>query len=357
MFNRQPAKTGMPIVLFATFVFTCFGRTETESKPVFHLDLRQFGFLNDDGRGTRGDYSGAAFLSDSSLLVFVNQRVFHGSFVGPDIPDEPPSNFVLVDLASGKVVTTAQLPLLKSDDSVSAVGTDKFALLTASEVKLCSADLRCHTGLRGSGPMFSSPSGRRLIVGGYAQTQQVLLDSDALTPIHSVGKPLQIEAIPGDLGIILRDRFSDDVKTEDGDVVLPLYDYGSWPSSRFISGNLVVGFNSDKKVAVVGTNGVVRYTLRLNGDPWRSAFIASAGGMRFAVNAAGYRGFKSAVDPFHQEGPPDFQRITVVDNETGSVIFRQVWRLGAFFTPPALSPNGQMLAVIHDGILDVFSLR
>jgi hypothetical protein len=357
MFNRQQAKTGILIVLFATFVFTCFGRTEAESKPVFRLDLRQFGFLNDDGRGNRGDYSGAAFLSDSSLLVFVNQRVFHGSFVGPDIPDEPPANVVLIDLASGKVLTTAQLPLLKSDDSVSYVGTDKFALLTASDVKLCSVELRCHTGFRGSGPMFSSPSGRRLVVGGYAQTQQVLLDSDALTPIQNVGKPLLIEAIPGDSGIILRDRFSDHLKTEDGDVVLPLYDYGSWPSSRFISDNLVVGFNSDKNVAVVETNGVVRYTLRLNGDPWRSSFITSAGGMRFAVNAAGYSGFNSTVDPFHQEGPPDFQRITVVDNETGSVIFRRDWRLGAFFTPPTLSPSGKMLAVIHDGVLDVFSLR
>jgi hypothetical protein len=357
MFNRQQAKTGILTVLFATFVLACFGQTDAESKPVFRIDLRQFGFLNDDGRGTRADYSGATFLSDSSLLVFVNQRVFHGRVVSPGIPDEPPAKFVLIDLASGKVLTTAQLSVLKSDDSVSAVGNDKFALLTASEVKLCSVDLRCHTGLRGSGPMFSSPSGRRLIVGGYTQTQQILLDSDGLTPIQNVGKPLLIDAIPGDSGIILRDRFSDHVKTKDGDVVLPLYDYGSWPSSRFISDSLVVGFNSDKKVAEVGTNCVVHYTLSLNGDPRRSSFVASAGRMRFAVNAAGYSGFKSSVDPFYQEGPPDFQRITVVDNETGSVIFRRDWRLGAFFTAPTLSPNGQTLAVIHDGMLDVFSLR
>jgi hypothetical protein len=357
MFDRQQAKTGILIVLFAIFVFACFGRTDAESKSVFRLDLRQFGFLDDGAGKTRGDYSGATFLSDSNILVFVNQRIFHGSFAGPDIPDEPPANFILIDLTGGRVVTTAQLPLLKSDDSVSAAGTDKFALLTASEVKLCTVDLRCHTGFRASGPMFSSPSGRRLIVGGYAQTQQVLFYSDALTPIQNVGKPLLIEVIPGDSGIILRDRFSDHVKTEDGDVALPLYDYGSWPSSRFISDNLVVGFTPDKKVAVVGTNGVLRYTLALNGDPWQSSFISSAGGVRFAVNAAGYNRFKSTVDPFHQEGPPDFQRITVVENETGSVIFRQVWRPRVFFAPPTLSPTGKLLAVIHDGILDVFRLR
>jgi len=356
MFSRQQAKPEILIVLFAAVLLTCFGRTEVDSKVIFRLDLRQFGFLEDDGRGTRGDYSGAVFLSDSTLLVFVNQRIFHGSAVGPDIPDEPPSNFALIDLANGKVVRSAQLPLLKSDDSVSAVVTDGFAVVTASDVKLCAIDLRCDREFHRSGPMFPSPSGRRLIVGGYAQTQQVLLDAVSLTPIQNVGTPLQIEGIPGDSGIILRDHFSDQAKTEDGDVVLPLNDYGSWPSSRFISNKLVVGFYSDKRFAVVGTDGVLHYALRLDGDPWRSGFIASADGLRFAVNEGIYSRFKSTVNPFNEEGPPNLQQITVVDNQTGSVIFRKVWRPGPFFTSPALSPTGRMLAVIHRGILDVFGL-
>jgi hypothetical protein len=356
LFSRKKARPGLLIALVATVLLTCFGRADQKSEPAFHLDLRQFGYLSDEAHGSRGDYSGVVFLSDSTLLVFVNQRIFHGSFSGPDILDEPSSNFVVFDLSNGKVVRTAELPLLKSEHSVAAAGSDQFAVATVSDVRLCSIDLHCDGEFHSSGPVFSSPSGTRLIVGGYGQTQQVLLDAGSLKPIQSVGTPLRIKGMPGDSGMLLQDNSTDRVKTQDGDVVLPLKDYGLWPSSRFISDKLVVGFYPDKKFAVVGTDGVLHYALRLDGDPWKSGFITSAGGLRFAVNAGGYSRFKSTVDLFHREGPPDVQRITVVDNQSGNVIFSQVWHPGAFFTLPALSPSGRRLAVIHQGILDVFNL-
>jgi hypothetical protein len=305
-------------------------------------------------RGSRSDYSGVVFLSDSNLLLFVNQRISHGSFSGPDIPDDPSSYFVVFDLSNGKVVRTAELALLKSEHSVAYTGSGRFAVATGSHVRLCSIDLQCDGEVRSSGAIFSSPSGKRLIV--YSQTQQVLLDAENLKPIEAVGTPLKIIGVPGDSGILLQDYLTDRIKTEAGDVVLPLKDYGLWPSSRFVSDTLVVGFYSKKEFAVVGTNGVFHYALRLDADPWKSGFVPSAGGLRFAVNAGSYSAFKSTVDLFHQEGPPDFQRISVIDSQAGQVVFSQVWRRGIFLTPPALSPSGRMLAVIHQGVLDVFNL-
>jgi hypothetical protein len=356
MFSRRQTRPGFLIALIATVLLTCSGQTDHKPEPAFHFDLRQFGYVNDMARGSRSDYSGVVFLSDSNLLLFVNQRISHGSFSGPDIPDDPPSFFVVFDLSNGKVVRTAELTLLKSEHSVAYLGSGRFAVATGSHVRVCSIDLQCDGGVRSSGAIFSSPSGKRLIVGGYAQTQQELLDAENLKPIQAVGTPLKIIGVPGDSGILLQDYLTDRIKTESGDVVLPLKDYGVSPSSRFISDTLVVGFYSKKEFAVVGTDGVFHYALRLDADPWSSGFVPSAGGSRFAVNAGSYSRFKSTVDLFHTEDPPDFQRISVVDSQTGQVVFSQVWRRGVFLTPPALSPSGRMLAVIHQGVLDVFNL-
>ena len=143
LFSRKKARPGLLLAPVATVLLTCFGRADQKSEPAFHLDLRQFGYLSDEAHGSRGDYSGVVFLSDSTLLVFVNQRIFHGSFSGPDILDEPSSDFVVFDLSNGKVVRTAELPLLKSEHSVAAAGSDQFAVATASDVRLCSIDLGC----------------------------------------------------------------------------------------------------------------------------------------------------------------------------------------------------------------------
>ena len=108
----------------------CSGGT-SKDRPSFRADLTQFGFLN----GRVAEYSSLSFLSADLLLVAINQ----GRFAGP----EPPSTLVLFDVRKKQVVRTVGIKVMKSAGSVAALTDGQFLLAFASDIKLCSPDLRC----------------------------------------------------------------------------------------------------------------------------------------------------------------------------------------------------------------------
>jgi len=117
---------------------------DATDKPSFRIDLKQFGYIKDH---ETAEYSSLGFLSDELLLVTINQRVFRGN--DPFITDKPPSTLVVFDLGKGHAIRSAAMRINKSPRSVAPLTSGNFLLLSASEVKLCSADLRCEKSFPG----------------------------------------------------------------------------------------------------------------------------------------------------------------------------------------------------------------
>jgi hypothetical protein len=56
----------------------------------------------------------------------------------------------------------------------------------------------------------------------------------------------------------------------------------------------------------------------------------------------------------------NFERVTVLETDSGHLLFKLEWDprpYGGGLTDPALSPNGQRLAIIRNGSLEVFEIR
>jgi hypothetical protein len=111
---------------------------DAKDKSWFRAELKQFGYMNDS---RTAEYSSLGFLSDDLLLVTINQRVFRG--VDPLVTDEPRSTLVVFDLTQKQAVRRALMVVTKSPRSVAPLASGDFLVLSTSDVKVCSPDLRC----------------------------------------------------------------------------------------------------------------------------------------------------------------------------------------------------------------------
>jgi hypothetical protein len=135
--SKRMKTTSMLELVLLIGIVPSFGTT-SQDRPSFRADLTQFGFLN--GREV-GEYSSISFLSADLLLVAINQRQF--AAVEPLTTDNPPSTLVLFDVRKKQVVSRASIKVMKSAQSVVLLNDGNFLVSSASDIKLCSPDLRC----------------------------------------------------------------------------------------------------------------------------------------------------------------------------------------------------------------------
>lgn len=128
------------LALLAVLIASTLPRSAVaKDKPSFRADLKQFGYVESNGPA---EYSTLGFLSDDLLLIAVNQRLFHT--VDPiKAPDEPPSVVAVFDLNKSRLLRQISMPITKSRNSVAPLTSGRFLVLSNSDAKLCSADLRC----------------------------------------------------------------------------------------------------------------------------------------------------------------------------------------------------------------------
>src|SRR5579871_5647946 len=168
------------IGLLGTAAFTYFEkRTQQASpEPFFKQDLTSYGFPTLGYDQPIQNYTDVVFLTDNLVLVSVNTRVF-----GPvelSNTDSPLSKLVLFDLSARAVVKTADFAVEKRRDSVKSLTDGRFVLLNESGVNFCSQSLDCRKAIDSSDPIFVSPRGSHIIVGGNGQTPQRLFETDSL---------------------------------------------------------------------------------------------------------------------------------------------------------------------------------
>ena len=351
--NRTRTISFLCALLVATTLPTA-GRDDPVS---FSLDLQPFGYIVEKPGRMVTDSTDLAFLSDDLLLVVLNQREWKKA-VEPSLTDAPPAKLLLFDLNTRKVLKTSLLNVEKTWNSVLAVNDKRFVLLNEAGLQLCSSDLRCGSPLRTSGPVFVSPRGTRIAVGGNAQTSQTLLDAKTLQQIDRFAwnKP---SVIPGDSTLIVRYGEKLFVRAPGyQDRPLSFGGLGVWPDARFLNDETLSAFDYGSRSAVVGRlDGSILYRIPVK-EPWNAEILSSASGSRFCIHEFGYTRWNSIVNFLDIDNgrPANLQTMRVFDVPSGKEVLHMEWDPRPYVVNPALSPSGHWLAAVQSGTLKIINV-
>jgi hypothetical protein len=350
-------------LICATLFFVTIGAAANSGKsaPIFVQDLHAFGFLT-QAKPETASYTDVVFLSNETVLVTINQRVFTGPVVYP-FEDQPPAKLLLFDIAQGKLIRTAEFPIEKMMLSVRATQNGDFVLLNEAGVHLCSASLECDKQVPSRGPIRVSPKGTRLIVGGNGRTGQKLLDSATLDELDRFPAGHELEVVPGDAALLLWSRGDLRIRSSgESDRPIPFGRSGFPPEARFLNDHTIAGFESNTTLSVATAGGKILYSIPVQ-TRWNLArLVSSPSGIRFCFHEAGYTRWNSVVNFLDIDSgrPLNFERVTVLDTDSGRVVLKLEWDPRPYegdLTDPALSPDGYKLAVIRKGRLEVFDIQ
>lgn len=326
------------------------------------LDLSRFGYRVTGSTSVFADYSDLTFLSDDLLVVSINQRSFGP--VEPSFADTPESSIIVFDVRKASVTSTGKMAVEKASGSVQAISGERFAVLNEKGLQFCDRRFHCVAIGPAKGPMLVSPQGKRVIVGGNGLSAQTLVDTETLKQIAAVDRSREgfktITAIPGDDAILV-DRVNRKVIRKPGmqDTPFNIDDEGTFPEFRFLNEKFLAGLDhSASEVAIVGMDGERFRNYKVE-KAWRTGFLSTASGMRFAIYEHGYTTLNSILNflDIDDGRPENFQRVRVIDMSSGKEIFRLEWDPRPHLIKPALSPSGHWLARVTGGVLEVFQVN
>ena len=241
-------------MLVSWLVLYCCGVARAADVPVATLDLSKFGYRTTGSTSSLADYSGLSFLSNDLLVVSINQRSF-GS-VEPTFADTPESTIIVFDVARANVATVGKMRIEKLQDSVQAISAERFAALNEKGLQFCDQRLLCEPIVPTTGPMFVSPMGKRLAVGGNMRTAQVVIDTESqkrIAVFERSGKAFpSVVAIPGDEALLLDRDNRISIQTPSAkEVTLNIDDKGTFPEFRFLNGKLLACLDHYASEAIV----------------------------------------------------------------------------------------------------------
>jgi hypothetical protein len=349
---------GILVLIPAIFAVSA-NRPPNEPRPIFRQDLHPYGFKTEASGQTLGNFTDIAFLSDHLVLVTVNTRVF-GPVEKID-SDQPPSKLLLFDMSRGTLLKSFEMPVEKAVGSVKGIQGGRFALLNESGLRICSSDAECGSPIDTRGPLFVSPQGTRIAIGGNGQQEQKLLDAASLRELGRFsGRDQSI--IPGDSGILLRQggKLYTRLPGQPDHPVL-FGGLGIWPEARFINDTTIADFESDNSLAIARIGGDILFRVPVK-TRWQVAEVTTASsGSRFCFHEAGYTALNSAINFFDIEDarPFNFETMKILSADSGASLLELRWDprpYVGYLQVPALSTNGRRLALIRHGILEVFAI-
>jgi len=346
------------ILSVATAISAC--RVAPGPKPVFRRDLRPFGFPTQTLGRIVGSFSDVGFLSNDLLLVTVNTQTFGADDETPS--DLPESKLLLFDITRQTLLNSVDAPVEKSPDSVQSAGNGSFVLLNREGVQICSLSLECGRPVDTRGPLYLSPQGTRIAVGGHGRWEQKILNGTTLAELQSFAKN-EPKVIPGDDGVLYGQKGQLFVKLPDRpEPQLVLDEIGTdvWPNARFLDANTIAALQFDKTMTVATLDGKVLFRIRGEGKSYLTEVSTTASGSRFCLHDAGYTGLRSVLAFLDFEKPFNLERVNVMDVRSGRSRLKLQWDPQPYvgnLTRPALSPDGHRLAIIKHGFVEVYYIR
>lgn len=341
---RLAAASAALVAVLAVFCSHAVG--DHSRHGVLTEDLRPYGFPDFVKVHDVSDYADLQFLSNDLILIAINERQWHGP-VEPLNTDEPPSEFLLLDLDQKKFVKTAWYPAEKADGSVRATTNGEFIVLNQEGVHVCSAELICGQPFPTEGPIRLLPGGTRLLAGGNGQTEVDLLDASTLQVLNRPAPPnLSIGGFRG--GVFLAPRGIGGLAMSKG-------------QGEIINETTVASSDSTdgRTIAIRRVNGDALYQIPVT-DTDETTVVANRSGSRFSVLEQAYTRWNSIVNflDIDSSRPHNFARVRVFDTDSGKQLFEMNWdpRPSQTVPPPALSPDGHKLALIQHSELEVFDL-
>ena len=340
----------------------CCWQAHAADAVLARLDLSKFGYRTTGSTSVLADYSELSFLSNDLLVVSINQRSFGP--VEPTFADTPESTIIVFDIGKASVTTVEKMAVEKLWDSVQAISAERFAVLNEKGLQFCDQKLHCEPIGPTTGPMFVSPQGKRVAVGGNRLTAQVVIDTESrqrIADFERSQKTFQrVVAIPGDEAVLL-DRDNRILIQRPGVEGVPLNidDKGTFPEFRFLNGQLIACLDHDaSEVVVAGMDGKPKRRYMV-AKAWRTGFLPTTSGTRFAIYEHGYTALNSIVNVLDIDDgrPQNFQRVRIIDLASGNEVYRLEWDPRPGLIRPALSPNGGRIARVRAGILEVFQVN
>lgn len=333
-------------------------RADPPIRPISSLDLRKYGYNFVDGAPV-GDYTEMAFLSDDVLVVSINQRTFSESPMLADA-DSPKSEVLVMDLKTNRIITSAEMPLRKYVGSLHAVSGERLAVVTLDGFQLCTRDLRCGPTIHGPGPLFVSPQGMRIVVGGNGMTRRKVFDVETLREIASFEDSDFTESgggvIPGNSALLVSRGTTSFAILQPGkeDRLIEFSRGGEFTESRFLDDERVIFLDHASGTAVVSNldgRQLHRYQLE---KVYRTSFLPTASGKRFGI-------YEYNLPGIEEDGPHYFQRVRVMDNPSGNEVAKFQWDPQSdhvsHAVTPQLSPSGRLLARVRNGVLEVLPIK
>lgn len=371
------------LVWLAVVVSTPLSGLAQKAQPVFEADLASYGYRF---QYTKNDhfqnFTDVAFLSDDLVLVSVKElsldelhpqllpsgTVMYENPMGASTAPTSLSTLLLFSLAQKKLVGSQKLPVRKTNGAVQAVANGKFLMLSSHGLHLCTADLtelRCGPPRPTDGPVYVSPRGTKAVIGGFQFTEQQLLDVGSLTVLEAF-RPRAPKIIPGDEGWLEEDREVVVRIPGQKDLALDLASSHTFPQTRFLDQDKVVGVKmlsiGKGKATVVKVDGTVLYQIDVE-EAWRghASFVGCTSGLRFSIWELYYTRLNRTLNFFDigDHRAYNRERVRVFETATGKQILELDWDPREYRGEdilPALSASGRRLAVVKKGRLQVYEV-
>ncbi len=342
----------------SVFVVICGCRADQAVRPISTLDLRKYGYRFVD-RWPIADYTEMAFLSENLLVVSVNQRTWDKSAMLADA-DSPKSEVFVLDLKANGVKRSAEMPIRKSAGSLHAVIGERFAVLTLDGFQLCDRNLECGPTIHAPPPLFVSPRGKRIAVGGNGMTRRKVFDIETLREVASFEDSDFTESgggvIPGDSALLVSRGATSFAIRQPGkeDRLVEFSRGGKFTESRFLDDERIIFLDHSSGTAVVyDLDGRQLHSYQLE-RVYRTTFLPTAAGQRFGI-------YEYNLPGIEETGPDHFQRVRVVDSASGNEVAKFQWDPQSdplrYAVTPQLSPSGHLLARVRKGVLEVLQIK
>jgi hypothetical protein len=350
--------------------------------PVWRFDLRSVGFT---GFMPKGEQWGLhlrpnplCFADNNALIVTFITREYVTTLARRDQPSESPLMLhgIFLDANAGKVRTTKEWSITRSRGGIVPAGDGRFAVLTPAMIALYSPSLEFVKDFKLSSEQqthlwnfYPSPTGKTILVEyHYPESSFQWIDTDPLQPRPTWSDRVPSDSISDSEIAFARETFVKSTGFVDEVLLRPragpeqticrgIVGKGdSCGVPQFLSNNVLALLMPHGVSVVPKTGGDALLKASFRDDEWLGRPLhPSVDGKRFAMTVWAHKGGSAFFDI---DSHSVLKRVVVYDMPSRQAVYTLDAKQQKIkdASGVALSPDGSLLAILTDGILEVYQI-